>query len=177
MARTQRRHRYGLGALGYSAGDIIGNNVDPGWSGPAMKILSIGSGNPVHWNTGGSANITLPALTRLEPIPATGWIFILGSDGYLTYERGSSGPVSPPVNESPSSAAPPPITMTIESWDPPAPPNQPVTIDRGPIMTAVNDPDTGSEGIIKGDGAEGGIPVWVWILGGAALLYFLSERK
>lgn len=31
----------------FEAGDVIGSNVDPGWSGPPILIISVGDGDPV----------------------------------------------------------------------------------------------------------------------------------
>lgn len=178
MARLKKK--YGIrgrglaSGLGYSAGDIIGPNVDPGWSGPAMRIVSLGSGTPVHWNTGGSANVWLPPYTKLEPVTPNGWIYELQPDGQLNSTRTGSGP------------------ETNTTWDPPAPTDPPGTHPGGevvhppagelvpwkpppaapPVHQPPMDPEQEAAAAAENDAV---IPVWVWILGAAAALYFLSD--
>lgn len=163
--------RNAVSGLGYAAGDIIGTNVDPGWSGPAMRIVSLGSGEPVHWNTGGSANISLPAETVLQPIPANGWIYRLGTNGFLTSSRDPGIPDElplAPVQHVPWPPAAPPLIRPRQTGLPP-------DAEPPPFPGYTTPGQTTEDGGSAGDGASG-VPTWAWIVGGGALLYFLSGR-
>lgn len=177
MAKLKRRQW--LTGLGYSVGDVIGPNMDPGWSGPAMRILSLGSGDPVHWNTGGSANITLPAFTKMQPTPRNGYLYELQPNGFLTSSRDPAGVefISTPENEAGGPiirTSEPDLPIGYNAGKPPA--KDIVIIDKG--FAPVSKPPATTVDVSEPESENGGdIPVWLLVLGGAALLYFLSDRK
>ncbi len=170
MSRAKQRRW--LSGLGFSVGDLIGPNVDPGWSGPTMRVYSVGPGAPVHWNTGGSANVSLPALTVLQPTPRNGYLYRLESTGYLTEYADPAGREAPPADNNPPAQPPPPLEIITNRDPAPVPPisSSPPPQNPGPANPDANAPET-----VPAD--AGAVPVWVWILGATAAVFFLSDGR
>lgn len=145
----------GLGLEYHGAGTVITYN-----SGASqIEILQEGSGVLTRWQTGGNDDIWLNAGTVLRPIPQSGWLYTLGTDGYLTW---SSDPAYVPIDASGSGSD---STSTGDT----------VHTDGGPdIPPEVGPGDTTGE-----NGSEelpGAVPLWMWLAGGLGILFVLSRR-
>lgn len=169
--------------LGYAVGDTIGVNVDPGWSGPTIRIISLGTGDPVRWQTGGSANVVLPAYTRMQTVPPNGLTFELQPGGYLN-SSGVQTQVAPPSG---STIAPTGVVTTapdlpvVKPADRPAPSITPIyttqptaapTDGGGNVATQ----STARDASATAAAAPGGIPLWAWLLGGVGAVFLLSRK-
>jgi len=132
-------------------------------------IVSEGGGNLTRWQTGGRTNIWLNVGTKIRPVPPNGWLYTLGSDGYLSSVKDSE-----PKPTSPKTAD----TEVVTTWKPDAdkldviwnidyPPPKDIDVTWTAAPGAADSQETA---------AADGIPMWAWLVGGGLALYFLSRR-